>query len=148
MGTKETYIGVFLIVKGKPLLEIITKNVCKKHLKLRFEDGEKFCSECGDALITKKEEHWEKPYLYDILEEDKYEDIFCQVDSENEDMIWIVNEVFPDRDHIVSEYEFVEIDEKMVKDYVKNFKTNHKEILEVLKERVISFEIKFGVVIY
>ncbi|KKL82345.1 hypothetical protein LCGC14_1985730, partial [marine sediment metagenome] len=138
-----------LIVKGKPLSEIITKYICRKHLKLRFKDEEKFCSECGDALITKKEERWEEPYLYDILEEDKYEDLFYQVDSENEDMVWIANEVFSmSRDHILDEYELVEIDEEMIKNYVENFKTNHEEVIEVLKERVVSFEIKFGVVIY
>ena len=146
-SSKETYIGVFLIVKGKLLSKIITEKVCLMHLEFDFEKTDKFCPYCGTALTERKRKVLEPSYFHDILFEIEYDDLFQEVNNTNEDMVWITN-----ADGICSidaEYvDFVEINEKMIKNYIENFKKNYKDALEILKERVVSFEIKFGVIVY
>lgn len=158
MGSSyEVYIGPYIEVKGKIKKQVEkVKRVCKNHPKEKF-NNEKYCSKCGELIIT-------EDYVEEISM--SIDDFLCEIDGDFNDHLWypyylnhkntifLPNKKIPNGYKIPNSYEggvaelnnldYITTNQKI---WVEN---EYKKYLDLIKQEIgeNKVEVKWGCVGY
>jgi len=152
--SNEFFVGVYLLAKVKPetFVERKGSRFCPKNKKHIVRHDAKYCPTCGTQTSRKTSK--KIPYLYELLEgHEREEDLvepFTMDDFSDTHMLMIGNLVSNNlpTDIDFDDYKPTEITPELIDLYIKNFKEVYAEVIEVLRERTESIEIKFGALSY
>ncbi len=153
------HIGAYLELKTEPVIDEITTIKCREHPNEEYGITDKYCALCGAELktIVDKSTYIHPGYYQlfkDEMEEEKYEDALqwmCIEESEGTLLLIGSEEVLDSPDCLEgygqNESGDTEITQEVVCQYKENFKQNYEEIITLLKPRVKSLKVKFGVIV-
>lgn len=150
MGVEENFhIGAYVLVKVKPEMKPSDKLFCENHPDWSFKYNSKFCRDCGSKLVPCSDREV-YPHIYDILPEDEYLDKLVSAYQEGnpeDEIVLLGNMWFKDYPVAIDdEFWHREITPSMADLHVKNFKEKYADVIEVLRGRVESLEVRFGAV--
>ena len=153
------HIGAYLELKTEPIIDEITTIKCREHPNEEYGITDKYCALCGMELKTIVDKStYIHPGYYQLFrsgkEEEKYEDVLhwmCVEESEDTLLLVGNEEVIDSPDYLENygqhESGSTEVKKEIVEQYIQNFNNNHKEIITLLKPRVKSLKVKFGVLV-
>ena len=148
MGIKSN-IGIYLVVELKPIM--VEKNVlfCEEHKELASSSVE-FCPGCGRKLSSRSYSEEEFPAFDDIVPEDSPLPLVCVDVYDEEDRMLMICYDFDEEKpvRVNNEKEEIEITPDVISGYMQNFRDKYSEVTDVIRGRVESLEVKFGIVQY
>lgn len=161
-ATDEFYVGAYALVKMEPTIRQANIMVCEAGHSAPWDGMPRnvnFCSVCGGKLtkgpdISVSFGRKVFPSLYDLLPENEYMDDFIDASladgAPRDELVLLPNSRVSDRpvDIDSDEASHVEIAPHMIRWYRQNFKEQYANVLDVLKDRVKSVSVKFGVVFW
>lgn len=142
----HVHVGAYAEIKPKPRTEILRQLICPKHGL--FNLPHEYCPLCGQKTQVKETEIEVKPSLYRLLPEDEYRDQLTWAAAEDDlDVILAISNtgagtIALDPDN---EPSFKEITPDLPSRYITDFIDKHYCVLQVLRQRSISVDVKFGV---
>lgn len=161
MGVDTNYmVGAYLIIEADDIVEQIPSMGCLDHAGEFFvidaisKDKIMFCKECGKKYEPKMVMKTRKPNVWRLLEgredlEDMITDTHMYEDDDGVNTIIAISN--DDRRPTMKDLEYggtIEITPQMVSEYVKNFEAKLKDVIDYLKTKARSVEIKFGAILY
>lgn len=142
----HVHVGAYVEIKPKPRIEIVKQLFCPTHDALPLSHS--FCPHCGQKTQVKETKIEARPSLYALLPEDEYSDQLTWAAAEDDLSVILaisnigagVIDLDPD-----SEPSFVEITPDKPARCITGFINKHGAVLQVLRQRSISVDVKFGV---
>lgn len=143
MGTSYyVHVGAYLEIKTSTIERTSWYKTCplKHHKSL-----DPFCPTCGQK--QDQENVTEYPSLYELLG-DEFEDEIFQLWEKKGTILAAGNQRrLPDH-HPQDQYFTAEITHDMIDTYLENFAKNYVAVIDMLREKAESVQIKFGVIHY
>lgn len=145
--SNETYIGAYALVKAAPVAVQRKERACPTHGTQ--PQGAYFCPRCGQPITEIFRNEVRPATLYDLLPESEFEDVlFSPWDIDglaDGELIALGDESAAGQ---VEDDDVMEITPEVIAQCLTDFQNHYAHILGVLASRVLSVEIKFGVVHY
>lgn len=142
----HVHIGAYAEIKAGPQIEIERFIACAVHGKTKS----KFCPQCGKETQVIERARETKHSLYSLLPEDEYCDMLSWATREDDlDVILAVGNWNADESRLDVDVDggatISPITQDTIAHCLRAFNIEYEGVLEVLRERAISVDVKFGV---
>jgi len=164
MGVNTDYmVGAYLVIESDDIVEQTPAMGCPNHAEELFvidaitKDKIMFCKKCGKKYEPKMITETHKPTFWRLLEDrEDLEDMITdthmyEYDDGVNTIIAISNESNDNKQPTMKDLEYagmIEITPQTISEYIKNFETKFKNVIDYLKTKTKSIEIKFGAILY
>lgn len=145
----RVHVGAYVVIKAEPVVTEEEKHVCVNGCKGAHPGN--YCSNCGAKVNLSIIRHQHAASLYDLLPEDKYcDELSWAAREDNLDVILAIDNRINDGTSVgdidaEGGATINEITPNMPTRFIEAFNVEYADVLEVLRERATSVEVKFGV---